>query len=97
MPEEIADIQNSDYRKLVGSLQYAAPATRPDIAFTVNKLAQFLVNPGRVHHELAHCMLRYLKGTKSWTLNLGGSTPDIAGYTDSDWAGDRDDRKSIRA
>ena len=42
-------------------------------------------------------MLRYLSGTKFQTLNLGGSTPDIARYTDSDWAGDRDDRKSIGA
>ena len=40
-------------------------------------------------------MLRYLKGTKNWTLNLGGRVADIAGYTDSDWGGDRDDRKSI--
>jgi hypothetical protein len=86
MSEEIADMQNSDYRELIGSLQYAALATRPNIAFTVNKLAQFLVNPGRAHHEEAFSVLRYPSGTKSRTLSLGGSTPDIAGYTDSDSA-----------
>ena len=42
-------------------------------------------------------VLHYLKGTKHWTLNLGGRVAGIAGYTDSDWGADRDDRKSIGA
>ena len=58
---------------------------------------QFLVNPGRVHLEAALRVLRYLKGTKEWTLNLGGDIADIARFMDSDWGGDRDDRKSISA
>ncbi len=88
---------NTHYRELIGSLQYTSLATRPDISFAVNKLAQFLINPGTAHVEAALRVLHYLKGTKHWTLNLGGQVVDIAGYTDSDWGADRDDRKSIGA
>ena len=85
------------YRELIGSLQYVALATRPDISFTISKLAQLLVNPGRVHLEAALRILRYLKSTKEWALNPRGDVVDIAGFTDSDWGGDRDNRKSISA
>ena len=96
-PDELKATANNRYRELIGSLQYAALATRPDINFAVSKLAQFLTNPGRVHIEAAHRVLRYLHGTKTRTLNLGGEIPDLAGFSDSDWGGDRDDRKSISA
>ena len=42
-------------------------------------------------------MLRYLKGTRGWWLKLGGSQPQIKGYTDADWGSDQDDQQSIRA
>ena len=72
-------------------------ATRPDITFAVSKLAQFLTNPARFHLDAALRVLRYLKGTSGGTLNLGGEVPDLAGFSDSDWGGDRDrdDCKSI--
>ena len=85
------------YRELIGSLQYVSLATRPDITFAVSKLAQFLTNPARIHLDAALRVLRYLKGTSGRTLNLGGEVPDLAGFSDSDWGGDRDDRKSIGA
>lgn len=85
--EEIQEMSDNRYREIIGSLQYAAMAT----------LAQFLTNPGRAHMEAALRVLRYLKGTKAWTLNLGGDTADLAGFTDSDWGGNQDDRKSISA
>ena len=97
MPEEVDDMHNNVYRELIGSLQYVSLATRPDITFAVNKLSQFLVNPGRAHLDAAMRILRYLKGTKHWSLNLGGLVADIAGYSDSDWGGDPDDRKSTGA
>ena len=68
------------YRELIGSLQYAALATRPDIAFAVNKLSQFLDNPGHVHLTARIHILRYLKGMKMQVLFLGGSVPDITGF-----------------
>jgi hypothetical protein len=96
-PEEIADMNGNNYRELIGSLQYVSLATRPDITFAVSKLAQFLNNPARIHLEAALRVLRYLKGTSRHTLNLGGEIADLTGFSDSDWAGDRDDRKSIGA
>ena len=96
-PAELQGMTGNRYRELIGSLQYVALATRPDISFAISKLAQFLVNPAQIHLDAALRVLRYLKGTRRWTFNLGGDIADIAGYTDSDWGGDRDDRKSIGA
>lgn len=53
------------------------------------------MNPGRVHLEAALRVLRYLKGTK--TRARRSAIADIAGFTDSYWAGDRDYRKLISA
>ena len=80
-PAELQDMSGNIYRELIGSLQYVALATRPDTSFAISKLAQFLVNPGRIHLEAALRVLRYLKGTKEWTLNLGGDVADIVGFT----------------
>jgi hypothetical protein len=95
--EEAEDMGNSFYQELIGSMQYISLPTRPDITYAVNKLAQFLANPGRAHLNAALRVLRYLKGTKHWNLNLAGDIGDIAGFSDSDWGGDRDDRKSTGA
>ena len=46
-PEEVADMCKVPYREAIGSLNYCAVATRPDIAFPVSLLAQFMENPGR--------------------------------------------------
>ena len=99
MPREVHDMYGNHYRVLVGSLQYVTLATRLDVNFAVSKLTQFFTNPGQVHLEAALRILRYLKGTKRWSFNLGGAVADLAGFTDSDsdWGGDRDDRKSISA
>ena len=67
-PDEINDMAGSRYRELISSLQYASLATRPDITYAVNKLAQFLANPGRVHLDAALRVLRYLKGTNNRSL-----------------------------
>jgi hypothetical protein len=50
-PEEVADMCKVPYREAIGSLNYCAVATRPDIAFSVSLLAQFMENPGKIHWE----------------------------------------------
>jgi len=89
-PAELQGMPVNRYRELIGSLQYITLATQPDISFPISKLAQFLVNPAQIHLGAALCILCYLKGTRRWTLNLGGDITDIVGYTnsDSDWGGD---------
>ena len=96
-PAELQDMSGNRYRQLIGSLLFVALAIRPDISFAISKLAQFLVNPARIHLDAALRVLRYLKGTKKWTLNLGGDVADEAGFTGSDRGGDRDGRKSTSA
>jgi len=85
------------YLSLVGSLLYATQ-TCPDIQFSINHIAQFSGNPGIPHLEAAKCILCYLKGTQDFSLVLGHygrGAIDIIGWTDSDWAGNVDTRRSV--
>ena len=83
------------YRSVVGALQYAT-ITRPDIAFSVNKVSQFMQNPLDEHWKAVKRILRYLKGTMNFGLSLKTcKSLNITGYTDADWATDPDDRKSV--
>ncbi|PLW16428.1 hypothetical protein PCANC_18978 [Puccinia coronata f. sp. avenae] len=84
------------YNQLVGSLLWAAQCTRPDISFAVSKLLQFLRDPLDAHWTAALRVLNYLVSTKHLRLRLGG-TLTCAGYSDSDWAEDRLDRRSTSA
>ncbi|XP_016164021.1 uncharacterized protein LOC107606473 [Arachis ipaensis] len=82
------------YRSIIGSLQYLT-ITRPEICYSVNKLSQFVQAPLESHWRLVKRVLRYLNGTASYGLHLKQeSSMGITAYSDSDWAGDPDDRKS---
>lgn len=95
--EEEKQMSEIPYRMLVGCLLWISNWTRPDIAHATSTVSQFLVNPGQMHRIAAKRILRYLKGT----MNLGLqylSEPGalkILCWTDSDWAADRDTRRSI--
>ena len=80
-PAELQGMSVQRHRELIGSLQYVELAIRPDISLAISKLAQILVNPTQIYLDAALCVLRYLKGTRRWTLNLGGDIADIGGYT----------------
>jgi hypothetical protein len=82
-PDAIADMANIPFRELIGMLMYIANGTRPDIACSVNKLAQVASNPGRVHWNAAKHMVRYLKGTRDQRLTFGCSSEGLIGYTDA--------------
>jgi hypothetical protein len=85
------------YKSLVGSLLYAAVATRPDIAVAVSMLSRWMAAPEERHWVMAKRVLRYLKGTQLDGLTFsGGSTApsSLMGYCDADWAGDTDGRRS---
>jgi hypothetical protein len=83
-PAESADMANVPYCKAVGALMYAAVGTQLDIAFAVGILARFAKNPGCAHWEAVKCVFRYLKGTSSFRLVLGGCATGLLGYTDTD-------------
>ena len=83
------------YQSAVGSLLYLSTKTRPDIAYAVGVVCRYSSNPTSTHWTAVKRIMRYLQGT----LNLGLLYTDDAdrqciGYSDADWAGDTDDRKS---
>eukprot|EP00253_Pinus_taeda_P008453 PITA_08453 len=83
------------YRHLVGSLIYLT-TTRPDLAYSVSVPSQFMPRPLDSHWNVAKCVLRYLIGTCNYgILYTDSSDVTLAGYSDYDWAGNLDDRRSI--
>src|SRR5207237_4873241 len=77
------------------SMLFLARVTRPDIAFAVSKLAQFTNCYGQAHWEAGKEVLRYLNGTQDYGLMYKRNNSFVVrGYTDSDYAGDKLDRKS---
>ncbi|XP_042983205.1 uncharacterized mitochondrial protein AtMg00810-like [Carya illinoinensis] len=83
------------YRSVVGSLQYLS-FTRPDISFAVNKVCQYMHNPKIPHWQAVKRILRYLKLTSNFGLYFSKSSPlTLSAFSDADWAGCPDDRKSI--
>ncbi|KAK6131582.1 hypothetical protein DH2020_034596 [Rehmannia glutinosa] len=86
--------QPSLYRSVVGTLQYLT-FTRPDIAFTINKLSQFLHQPTMHHWLTCKHLLRYLRGTMSLGIMFKPAARMLLeAYSDADWASSVDDRKS---
>jgi hypothetical protein len=84
--EAFEDMKDVPYQCAIGSLMYAATSTRPDIAFAVATLSQFMRNPGRVHWEAAKRVMRYLKGTADYGITLGSTDEGLEAYADADWA-----------
>jgi hypothetical protein len=93
---DVDRLAQTPYRSLVCSMMYIAVATRPDILYAVGHLAGFLDCYHFDHWRAAIRVLRYLKGTRTLGLVLGGDA-DIAlkGYSDSDFANDLATRKSV--
>lgn len=92
---EIQEMQKIPYASAVGSLMYAQVCTRPDISFIVGMLGRYLHNPGMDHWKAAKRVLRYLQRTRGHMLTYRRSDQlEIIGYSDSDFAGCQDSRKS---
>ncbi|XP_030497916.1 uncharacterized mitochondrial protein AtMg00810-like [Cannabis sativa] len=90
--EPVADA--TAYQSLVGALQYAT-ITRPNIAFSVNKVCQFMQSPLQYHPVAVKRILRYLADTLDNGLHLKRPTSmDIEEFYDAVWAANPDDRRS---
>ncbi|KAK2390516.1 putative mitochondrial protein [Trifolium repens] len=82
------------YRRLVGKLLYLT-TTRPDIAFVTQQLSQFLSTPTQTHYDTACRVVRYLKGSPGRGLLFRRDAQlQLLGFTDADWAGCLDSRRS---
>jgi hypothetical protein len=104
------DVSKYPYRALVGSLNYLACCTRPDIAFCVSQLAKYSNAPTQAHWDVAVNCLRYLRGTNHWGIKLGqgvaknghvvslmtkGFKPEACAFADSNHATGIDDKRSV--
>ncbi|WVZ17437.1 hypothetical protein V8G54_010419 [Vigna mungo] len=88
-------MESIPYASVVGSLMYAQTCTQPDISFVVGMLGRYQSNPGMDHWKVAKKVLRYLQGTKEYMLIYRKSDHlEVIGYSDSDYAGCVDSRKS---
>lgn len=97
--EEENEMKSIPYINAVGALMYLAIGTRPDIAYTVGKLAQFNSNPGPLHWKAVKHLFRYLQGTLELKLTYQAngdqtSSQIFTAYSDADHAGCLDTRKS---
>ncbi|KAG8493234.1 hypothetical protein CXB51_010575 [Gossypium anomalum] len=88
------EVCETTYRSLIGCLLYLT-ATRPDIMFAVSLLSRFMHCCNVQHFQAAKRVLRYIKGTLNYGLLFSKAAElRLKGYTDSDWAGSKDDMKS---
>lgn len=82
------------YRSLTGALQYLT-ITRPDLAYSVQQACLFMHDPREPHLAHVKRILRYLKGTADLGLHITpSSTHSLTAYSDADWAGCPDTRRS---
>jgi hypothetical protein len=89
-------VDKTKYRSIIGSLRYLVN-TRPDIAFAVGIVRRYMEEPRTSHWEAVKQILRYLAGTVNYGCiyrKLGTSESNLVRFSDSDLAGDVDDRKS---
>ncbi|KAL2585495.1 hypothetical protein AAZV13_13G001300 [Glycine max] len=87
-------VDKTYYKQIVGSLMYLT-STRPDMMFVVNLISRYMENPTELHLLAAKRVLRYLKGTTEFGIFYKkGGNKELLAYTDNDYAGDLDDRKS---
>jgi hypothetical protein len=88
------EVDHSLFRSMIGSLLYLC-ASRPDIVLSVGICARFQAAPKVSHLVAVKRIFRYLVHTSKFGLWYPkGATFDLVGYSDSDWAGDKVDRKS---
>ncbi|KAL2542635.1 Reverse transcriptase Ty1/copia-type domain-containing protein [Abeliophyllum distichum] len=97
--EEINEMEHIPYANAIGSVMYSMITTRLDLAYSISLLSRFISNPGKPHWAGLKWLLRHICGTLSTGLVYEKSDDMISltGYVDSDFAGDRDQRKSTTA
>ena len=90
------------YQQAIGCLTYISTATRPDISAAVGVLSSYMSNPSKEHWNGVKRLLRYIKGTINYGLKFKANESDglnengdeLYGYSDANWAGDVDSRRS---
>ena len=93
--EDQLRMSETNFRSLIGCLNYLALSNRPDNCFAANALRSFVKNSGEVHWKAAKRVLRYLRGTMNQTLTFRKTQVlDLLNFSDADWAGNIENRRS---
>ena len=93
--DQALSAERERYQGMTGSIMFSMVETRPDIAFATSVASRFAKNPGHQHTKAVKTILQYLKGSRERGITYGGQEePLVEGYSDSDWAGDKESRKS---
>ena len=87
-------VQQFPYSEIVGSVLYLSVITRADIAYSVGVLTRHMKKPTYDACIAACRLLLYLKKTRNRGLRYHGRALNLHAFTDSDWAGDLDTRRS---
>lgn len=92
--DESAVVHQPTYRSMIGSLLYLK-GTRLDIMHAMGIVGRFQANPKETHLEAVKRIFKYLQGTQNYGLWYPrGTGLTLHAYTDVDWVGSVDDRKS---
>jgi len=87
---QLSKMRGIPYAQAVGSVLWPAVVSRPDIAFAVGILSQFIQNPGPAHWQALKRVIVYLGATKTLWLTFGGRSKTLVqGFCDADWAGQK--------
>ena len=90
-PMQVMRMKGVPYAKAIGCVLWTAVVSRPDIMFTTGVLAQLIQNPGQPYWEALKRVINYLGWTNDQWLTFGGKIRmEIYGYTDMDWASQKD-------
>ncbi|KAL6336283.1 hypothetical protein AAG906_014452 [Vitis piasezkii] len=83
------------YKSTVGALQYVT-VTRLELAYSVNKVCQFMQRLTNEHWKAVKCILRYLRATMDYDIHLKKAVElSLVGFSDADWGSNPDDRRSV--
>uniref|UniRef100_A0A3Q7GHU4 Reverse transcriptase Ty1/copia-type domain-containing protein n=1 Tax=Solanum lycopersicum TaxID=4081 RepID=A0A3Q7GHU4_SOLLC len=83
------------YQRLIGRLLYLT-MTRPDLAFVVQMLSQFMHSPKTSHMEAVIRVVKYIKGTAGLRLFMPSSkSSELTAYCESNWAACVESRRSV--
>lgn len=86
--------QRLEYQSMVSVLMYLMLGTRPDIAFAVSCVSRYASNPDQQHVSAVKTIFRYLQGSRRLCFRYTGDLKPLSGFTDADWGGDLDTRRS---
>ena len=92
--------KQTEYRSGVGMLLYLLKHSRPDLSNSVRELTKAMDRATEGHMKAMKRVVKYVLDTKEWRLQMETNKSDgdvwkIEAYSDSDYAGDRDTRRSV--